>query len=243
MRREPGAGSTQHSGERRSRSNVHEAHSTALVGRLESERGALEAGPSTRRRPSIARHPAPNSHPPVPTLQAASGHFSRSRSNSNSVMSPESFTPEPSSWPRSMQHPTGPRRRSDGAPLPLSPISRIPPGPYTPGTQSSGGSVGRGHFSPAVTSPSRLVAPSTVSLPLMSPHHYRNMSDEFDMSPTDNASWHYPSPRPPHTPLSLRGASIPPPSVLSEESPYMGMLSGDFSPFVGPTGAFPMSRL
>ncbi|KAI0759201.1 hypothetical protein BD413DRAFT_617981 [Trametes elegans] len=52
-----------------------------------------------------------------------------------------------------------------------------------------------------------------------------------DPSPTDTSpAWPYPSPSPaPHTPASLRDASVPP-SVVSESSPFLGLLLGDFSP-------------
>lgn len=237
VRRE-GAAGTQH-GERRPSVSAREAPSTALVGRLEVERTPPEAGPSKRRRASISKHGPSSSHPNVPTIQAAGGQFSSRRGSNNAppemLASPDSYSPDPSSWPPSMPTPD-PFRGVQ----PRSPVSHGA-GLHTPGTHSSAGSVGRGQFSPL--SPPRLTGPpSTMSLPLMSPshHHYRHRSDDFEPSPTaDNASWHFPSPAP-RTPLSLGGASIPP-SIQSDASPYMDLAFGDFSPSVGPTGEPPTS--
>ncbi len=203
---------------------------------LEAECAASEAGPSRRRRSSVAGHRATQSHPTVPTAQAAGGTFTRNRSHSSSMLASEMRSDgsipfgEPSSWPRAM-HPN-PEYYSgyDNYLSPVSPAFYHGMSPQTPSTPG----LARGQFSPPAQFHSLFPhAPSTSSLPLLSPTQYRQGSYEPDPSPTDASSWHGFST--PHTPNSMRGMSVAP-SVQSAPSPYMDMMAGDFSPIFGPSG-------
>ncbi|KAI0793764.1 hypothetical protein C8Q74DRAFT_1244625 [Fomes fomentarius] len=219
--------------------NTPAPSSSARVGRLEaSESAASEAGPSRRPRSSVAGHRATQSHPTVPTAQAAGGTFTRNRSHSSSMLASEMRSDgsvpfgEPSSWPRAMHPNPGYYPGYDDYLSPVSPAFYHGMSPQTPSTPG----VARAQYSPPAQFQSLYPhAPSTTSLPLLSPTHYRQGSYELpDPSPTDASSWHGFST--PHTPNSMRGMSVAP-SAQSAPSPYMDMMAGDFSPIFGPSDA------
>ncbi|KAI0709690.1 hypothetical protein C8T65DRAFT_648890 [Cerioporus squamosus] len=212
--------------------------SAARLGRREAAEDAPQAGPSGRRRPSLAGHRSTQSHP---TVLAAGGHFPRSHSTTMLAgeMSPDGnmSAAGPSSWPRVIHPPVYPHARPDPLLQPMSPIAyrgsdRQPP--ITPG-------YGRGQYPTPGLTPSTLHdTPSTSSLPQLSPSpfsHRPRTHEVHELSPTDSFyHWrHYSSSSVPHTPLSMRGGSIPPSSVQSE-SPYLLDTLFDFSPAVGPIG-------
>lgn len=235
--RRDGASLVRH-GERRPSIGAHSVASvsSARVGLREAAEDPPQPGPSGRRRPSVAGHRPTQSNP---TVLAAGGHFPRSHSSTMlaAEMSPDSnMSPSgPSSWPRAVQPPVPTRTHPHPDPL-LQPMSQIAyrgadrQAPVTPG-------YGRGQYpTPGLTPSTPYDTPSSGSLTLLSPssfsHRHRNYEPP-ELSPTDQFyQWRHHS-SVPHTPLSMRGGSIPP-SVQSE-SPYMDSLF-DFSPGVGPIG-------
>ncbi|RPD73404.1 hypothetical protein L226DRAFT_524186 [Lentinus tigrinus ALCF2SS1-7] len=149
-------------------------------------------------------------------------------------MSPDDdmSTAGPNSWPRDVHLPASTHALPD--PL-LQPMSQVAyrgsdrQAPVTPG-------FGRGQYPTPGLTPSTLYdTPSTSSLPLLSPSSFSHRHRTYEppeLSPTDPLyHWRQYS-SVPHTPLSMRGGSIPP-SVQSESSPYLDSLF-DFSPTFGP---------
>ncbi|RPD58914.1 hypothetical protein L227DRAFT_169201 [Lentinus tigrinus ALCF2SS1-6] len=239
--RKDGASSVRHS-ERRPSTSAHSvaSSSSARVSRREAAEDAPQPGPSGRRRPSMAGHRPTLSHPYLPV----GGHFPRRHSSTMlaAEMSPDDdmSTAGPNSWPRDVHLPASTHALPD--PL-LQPMSQVAyrgsdrQAPVTPG-------FGRGQYPTPGLTPSTLYdTPSTSSLPLLSPSSFSHRHRTYEppeLSPTDPLyHWRQYS-SVPHTPLSMRGGSIPP-SVQSESSPYLDSLfdfSPTFGPIVGPVGEY-----
>ncbi|RDX41549.1 hypothetical protein OH76DRAFT_1412001 [Lentinus brumalis] len=208
--------------------------SSARVGHREATDDAPQAGPSGRRRPSLAGHRSTQSHP---TVLAAGGYFPRSHSSTMLAgeMSPDGYMSAamPSSWPRSVHPPVHPHTRPDPLLQPMSPVVYHGSDRQAPITPSF--MLGQ-YPTPGLTPSNPLGTPSTNSLSLLSPPPFSHRPPPYEpheLSPIDPfSSWRQPSV--PYTP-SMRGGSIPP-SVQSG-SPYTeSLFDFEYSPTVGPMG-------
>ncbi|TBU46764.1 hypothetical protein BD309DRAFT_1016853 [Dichomitus squalens] len=220
-----------------------------------------EAGPSKRRRPSIAApagsggpgHRQTRSTPEVPVIaHPGESHFHRS--NSSSVL-PRMYADDsgslagPRSWPRTVGHfPTAGPQSSQVRTNALSPMSPIPSVAFSGGDRLTPDTPGSGaQYSPQGLSSSNWAdTPSTGSLPLTPSRQHDTRTGPYglpDPSSVYGEYWQYPSSAP-HSPSSLRAPSHPPSSATP--SPFIGMV-GDFdfdsSPTYGPSGEHPASLL